>query len=52
MGKIQNTTNNVDTSILFKSKLNKNFDKENYWIESYQNKVNRAWAFATDVVDM
>ena len=38
--------------MLFKSKLTKNFQDDNYWIESFQNKVDAAWNFATDVVDI
>ena len=52
MGKIVNTTDNVNTTMMFKSKLNKNFHNDNYWIEGLQNKVDKAWEFATDVVDI
>lgn len=52
MGKIQDTTNHVNTTMLFKSKLTKNFQDDNYWIEGLQNKINKAWDFATDVVDI
>ena len=52
MGKIKNTTNYVNTTMLFKSKLTKNFSDDNYWIEGLQNKVDKAWVFATDVVDI
>ena len=38
--------------MLFKSKLTKNFQDDNYWIEGFQNKVDKAWSFATDVVDI
>ena len=38
--------------MLFKSKLTKNFSNDNYWIEGLQNKVNKAWMFATDIVDI
>ncbi len=38
--------------MLFKSKLTKNFQDDNYWIESFQNKIDAAWNFATDVVDI
>ena len=52
MGRIKDTTNHVDTTVLFKSKLTKNFSDDNYWIEGLQNKVSKAWDFATDVVDV
>ena len=52
LGKIQDTTNHVNTTMLFKSKLTKNFQNDNYWIEGFQNKVDKAWNFATDVVDI
>jgi hypothetical protein len=52
MGKVYNTTDYIDTQMLRKSKLTKNFLSDNYWIESYQNKVNAAWHFTTDVVDI
>ena len=52
MGKIKDTTNHVNTTMLFKSKITKNFSNVNYWIEGLQNKVNKAWDFATDVVDI
>ena len=52
MGKIKDTTNHVNTTMLFKSKLTKNFSDDNYWIEGLQNKVDKAWTFATDVVDI
>lgn len=52
MGKIKDTTNYVNTTMLFKSKLTKNFSGDNYWIEGLQNKVDKAWTFATDVVDI
>ena len=38
--------------MLFKSKLTKNFQNDNYWIEGFQNKVDKSWNFATDVVDI
>lgn len=38
--------------MLFKSKTTKNFSEDNYWIEGLQNKVDKAWSFATDVVDI
>lgn len=52
LGKIKDTTNHVNTTMLFKSKLTKNFSDNNYWIEGLQNKVDKAWTFATDVVDI
>ena len=52
LGKIKDTTNHINTTMLFKSKLTKNFQDENYWIERLQNKVDAAWNFATDVVDI
>ena len=52
MGKIVDTTNFVDTSIYLKSKLSKNYFGDNYWIEGMQNKVDAAWRFAPDVVDI
>ena len=52
MGKIKDTTNYVNTTMLFKSKLTKNFSDDNYWIEGLQNKVNKEWDFATDVIDI
>ena len=52
MGKIKDTTNHVNTTMLFKSKLTKNFSDDNYWIEGLQNKVDKAWDFSTDVVDI
>ena len=52
MGKIKDTTNHVNTTMLFKSKLTKNFAEDNYWIEGLQNKVDKAWTFATDVVNI
>lgn len=52
LGKIIDTTNNVNTTMLFKSKLSKNFQNDNYWIEGFQNKVDKSWNFATDVVDI
>ena len=52
LGKIKDTTNHVNTTMLFKSKLTKNFQNDNYWIEGFQNKVDKAWEFATDVVDI
>lgn len=52
LGKIKDTTNHINTTMLFKSKLTKNFQDDNYWIESFQNKVDAAWNFATDVVDI
>ena len=52
LGKIKDTTNYVNTTMLFKSKLTKNFSDDNYWIEGLQNKVNKEWDFATDVVDI
>lgn len=52
MGKIKDTTNYVNTTMLFKSKLTKNFSNDNYWIEGLQNKVDKAWTFATDVVNI
>lgn len=38
--------------MLFKSKLSKNFEEDNYWIESLQNKIDRAWDFTSDRVDI
>lgn len=52
MGIVYDTTDVTDTSVLKKSKLNKNFNSNNYWIESYQHKVDRDWRFATNVVDV
>lgn len=52
LGRINDTTNHVNTTMLFKSKLTKNFSNDNYWIESLQNKVDKTWFFATDVVDI
>lgn len=52
MSKVFDTTNYIDTSQHLKSKLNKNFLSDNYWIESYQNKINKSWQFATDVADI
>lgn len=52
MGKVIDTTNFVDTSVNLKSKLSKNYFGDNYWIEGMQNKVDAAWRFAPDVVDI
>lgn len=49
---VYDTTNYIDTQALRKSKLTKNFASDNYWIDSLQNKVNAAWRFATNVVDI
>lgn len=35
MGIVYDTTDVTDTSVFKKSKLNKNFNSNNYWIESY-----------------
>ena len=52
MSKIFDTTDYVDTSMLYKSKLSKNFFGDNYWIESIQNKIDEDWRFAHNVVDI
>lgn len=52
MSKIFDTTDFVDTSMMYKSKLSKNFFGDNYWIESMQNKIDADWYFASNVVDM
>ena len=52
MGKVYNTTNYTDVSQHLKSKLSKNFVDDNYWIESYQNKLDRSWDFASNVADI
>ena len=52
MSKIIDTTDFVDTSMMYKSKLSKNFFGDNYWIESMQNKIDADWRFASNVVDM
>ena len=52
MGKVYNTTNYTDVSQHLKSKLSKNFVDDNYWIESYQNKIDRSWDFASNVADI
>lgn len=52
LGRIKDTTDHVNTTMLFKSKLTKNFQEDNYWIDGFQNKVDQAWAFASDVVDI
>lgn len=52
MSKIFDTTDYVDTSMMYKSKLSKNFFGDNYWIESIQNKIDEDWRFAHNVVDI
>ena len=52
MSSVYDTTNYIDTSLHLKSKLNKNFSHDNYWIESLQDKINSAWEYATDIVNI
>ena len=49
---VYDTTNYIDTSLHLKSKLKKNFVTDNHWIESLQNKIDNAWQYASDVVDI
>lgn len=46
------TTNYTDTSKYLKSQLKKNFVSDNHWLETYQDKINYAWDFASNVVDI
>ena len=52
LGKVYNTTDYTDVSPYLKSKLSKNFVGDNYWIESFQNKMDKVWDYATNVVDI
>jgi hypothetical protein len=52
MGKIIDTTNVIDSSMLLKAKLPKNMVKDNYYLDAIQEKINREWTYRYNVVDI
>jgi hypothetical protein len=52
MGKIINTTGILDSSIFQKAKLDKNFVSDNYYIQTYQAKIDSDWDYKPNRIDL
>ena len=52
MGKIIDNTNVLDPLMGIRENLNKNMDKDNYYLKMLQDKVSREWRYRYNIVDI